>query len=66
MSDEAVFWRMEARKAADAAARDKALSVPCPECKRDAGARCIALDTHQPTNLVHKARVTAWRREHLA
>jgi hypothetical protein len=56
----------EVRKAADAAARDKSLSVPCPECKRPAGSRCITLDTHQPSNLVHGARVSAWRRQHLA
>jgi hypothetical protein len=51
----------EAEKAAAAARRDAALSVACPECKRPAGARCITLDTHQPTNLVHRARVNAWQ-----
>jgi hypothetical protein len=50
----------EAGKAAAATARDKALTVPCPECKRLAGERCITLDTHLPTNLVHRARVIAW------
>ena len=63
MNDDALFWRMEAEKAAEASRRDKALSVPCPECKRPAGSRCITLDTHQPSNLVHRARVAAWERE---
>jgi hypothetical protein len=58
---EALFWRTEAEKAAAAAARDQALSVSCPECKRPAGSRCITLDTHQPSNLVHRARVKAWK-----
>ena len=51
----------EEEKAAEAARRDRVLSVPCPECNRPAGSRCITLDTHQPTNLVHRARVLAWR-----
>jgi hypothetical protein len=51
----------ETEKAAAAAERDKALSVPCPECKRPAGSRCITLDTYQPSNIVHKARVEAWK-----
>jgi hypothetical protein len=50
----------EAQKAAEAAVRDRALTVACPECKRLAGARCITLDTHQPTNLVHRVRVIYW------
>jgi hypothetical protein len=36
-----------------------ALSVPCPECKRPAGIRCITLDTHESTPLVHKMRAHA-------
>jgi hypothetical protein len=51
----------EAEKAAEAARRDKALSVACPVCKQAAGSRCISVDTGQPTNLVHGARVMAWR-----
>jgi hypothetical protein len=61
VSDEALFWRTEAEKAEAAARWDKALSVACPECKRPARSRCITLDTHQPTNLVHRARVEAWK-----
>jgi hypothetical protein len=56
----------EVQKAAEAAARDKALSVACPECKRSAGSRCIAPVSMQPSNLVHSARVQEWRRQYLA
>jgi hypothetical protein len=50
----------EAEKASELAGRDRSLSVACPECKRMAGDRCITL-SHQPTNLVHKRRVAAWK-----
>ena len=50
----------EEEKAAELAARDAVLSVPCPECKRPALARCVTLDTRQPTSVVHRARVVAW------
>jgi hypothetical protein len=43
-------------------AGDPALRVPCPECKRPAGTRCITLDTHQPSNLVHRGRAHAAQR----
>jgi hypothetical protein len=43
-------------------ADDPALRVPCPECKRPAGSRCITLDTHQPSNLVHRGRAHAAQR----
>ena len=32
------------------------LSVPCPECNRPAGVKCITLDTHEPSDLVHRMR----------
>ena len=32
-----------------------ALSVPCPECKRPAGSRCVTL-LGEPSDLVHRAR----------
>ena len=48
-------------KAAEAARRDKTLRVGCPLCGQPVGARCVRLDTGQPTNLVHIARVSAWQ-----
>lgn len=51
----------ETAKAADLARRDKVLSVPCPLCYADAGQRCMHIPDMVRTNIVHKARVTAWR-----
>jgi hypothetical protein len=50
----------EADKAAAAAARDHALTVACPECKAAAMARCIGA-YGRATNIVHRARVDAWK-----
>ncbi len=50
----------EDEKAAALAAYDATLSVPCPECKRAAGERCLRIDG-VPSNLVHHDRYLAWR-----
>jgi hypothetical protein len=51
---------IEDEKAAALAARDLTLTVACPECKREAGQRCLSI-LGVPSNLVHKARHEAWK-----
>lgn len=51
----------EQAKAAEAARRDRALSVDCPVCGAKAGERCLNTVTGQPGNFVHGGRVARWR-----
>jgi len=51
----------EAQKAAEATARDQALTVDCPACPALAGERCLNTVTGQPGNFVHGGRVAHWR-----
>jgi hypothetical protein len=36
---------------------DKARTVPCPDCKRPAGSKCVHLETLAETNGVHSSRI---------